>query len=142
LLRIIGIVFIFCFSVLLGLYIANNEKQKLYNSKKLFESMLTTKMLLKYSKTDKQKVIKKIDFEYFVECDKSSKIDSEIFSIAKKYFDDMGSRDFNTESELLDFTVKDIESKLNPLTIKYNQNVKLSIAMGFLCALFFVIILI
>ena len=141
-LKLIGICFVFCFSVMLGFYIANNEKQKQFNCKKLFDSMLKTKMLLKYSKTDKKKVMEKIDFEYFVECNTKGKIDNELFCIAKKYFDDMGSRDFKTESESLDFTVRDIESRLNPLSVKYNQNIKLSITIGVLCALFFVIIVI
>ena len=137
-----GVLLVFFFSIMSGIYFASIERQKQANCKKLFDSMLKTKMLLNYCKTDKKKVMSKIDFEYFIECDKNGKIDSDLFNTAKKYFDDMGSRDFKTESESLDYTVKVIESKLNPLSDRYNQNVKLSLSFGFLCALFFVIVVI
>ena len=137
-----GVLLVFFFSIMSGIYFASIERQKQANCKKLFNSMLKTKMLLNYCKTDKKKVMSKIDFEYFIECDKNGKIDSDLFNTAKKYFDDMGSRDFKTESESLDYTVKVIESKLNPLSDRYNQNVKLSLSFGFLCALFFVIVVI
>ena len=106
-----GVLLVFFFSIMSGIYFASIERQKQANCKKLFDSMLKTKMLLNYCKTDKKKVMSKIDFEYFIECDKNGKIDSDLFNTAKKYFDDMGSRDFKTESESLDYTVKVIESK-------------------------------
>ena len=104
--------------------------------------MLKTKMLLRHWRKDKQKVLNSIDFNFYNNCYKNGKLDAELYNIANSYFNDMGSRDFNTELELLSLTISNIESRLEVVNAKFKQNIKLCNCFGVLVGLLFVIVFI
>lgn len=140
--KMLGLLLLFVFSVLLGVYLANFQRQKVTNSKELLEAMKKVKILIGYSRTDKYKALKEIKYNHFCECNKLGKLDSKIFLIANNYFDEMGSRDYNSEIEALNFAIDEAESQLKRVIQNYNQNKKLYISSGVLAGTFIVIVLI
>ena len=140
--KMLGLLLLFVFSVLLGVYLANFQRQKVTNSKELLEAMKKVKILIGYSRTDKYKALKEIKYNYFCECNKLGKLDSKIFLIANNYFDEMGSRDYNSEIEALNCAIYEAESQLKRVIQNYNQNKKLYISSGVLAGTFIVIVLI
>ena len=104
--------------------------------------MLKTKMILRCCKTDKQKILNIIDFDFYISSYHKGKLDAELFIIANSYFNEMGSRDYDSELESLCITIEEFESKMDSIAIKYNQKIKLSSCFGALSGLLLVIVLV
>ena len=104
--------------------------------------MKKIKMLFKYSRLDKQKIMDSVGFDNYVKLNDSAIIDSVIYAIAYEYFKSMGSRDYESEKDALDLALSQIDVRLNDIEGKYKHSKKLSLSMGLISGLFFVIVLI
>lgn len=140
--KFIGLFLLFAFCVIAGFYVYELQSKRLKNSRELALSMNKIKMLFKYSRLDKQKIIESIGFDNYTKLNECSSIDSIIYGIANDYLKSMGSRDYESEKDALELALSQIEIRLNNIEEKYKHSKKLSLSMGLITGLFIVIVLI
>lgn len=140
--KVIGIVLMFLFCTALGGYYAYLQHIIGKNSRMLLEAMNKAKMLLRYSRPDKSELLEEISFNYFTDCNTNVTIDSQMYSTAEAYFNEMGSRDYNSETDSLNYSLEMLKDRLKTVSKSCGQNQKLYLSLGVIAGLFFVIVFI
>ncbi len=140
--KLLGLILMFVFSCAMGICFAKTQRNISSNSKNLLNSMIKARRILKYSKPDKIKLMNEIGYSDFLNQFKGSLLDLEMYTVTKLYFDEMGSRDFNSEVESLNYTISILENRYIDVEKTCSQNQKLYISLGIIVGLLFLIVFI
>ena len=140
--KMLGVILMLAFSTAMGFCFGKQQKEISKNSKLLLDAMIKARRILKYSKPEKNKLLQEIDFDKLLMLNNNSLLDNEMYVVAQAYFEEMGSKDFNSEVEALNYTISMLENRYNHVAKTCLQNQKLYFALGIIFGLLFVIVFI